>query len=100
MRYSSQVVLLLVLQLLGIAVLAAHAQARVSLLEEKRSIAKALELSDLVIATDCYSTRNPSIVDFSGCFRDMPTQLCYHASCTGFGRPRFEGFDTRLEVER
>lgn len=92
--------LILVLQLLSLAALTAHAQSRVAKLEEKRSLAKSLELSDLVIATDCYSTRNPSVVDFSGCFRDLPAQLCYHASCTGFGRPKFAGFDTRIEVER
>ena len=98
MRRSTQMVLLLALQLMGIALLAMHSDK--TPLEEKRAIARALELSDLAIATDCYSTRNPSIVDFSGCFRDMPAQLCYHASCTGFGRPRFAGFETSIEVER
>jgi hypothetical protein len=71
-----------------------------ALLQEKRSLSRALGLSDLAIATDCYSARNPSTVDFSGCFRDLPAQLCYHASCTGIGRPVFAGFDTRIEVER
>ena len=100
MRRSTKVVLLLALQLVCISVLSVHAESRVSALQEKRTIAEALELSDLVIATDCYSTRNPSLVDFSGCFRDMPTQLCYHASCTGLAPPKFAGFNTRLEVER
>jgi len=89
----------LLLQLLTFLLLASSEAPHV-LLEEKRSLSRALGLSDLSIATDCYSTRNPSTVDFSGCFRDMPAQLCYHASCTGFGRPVFAGFDTTIEVER
>ena len=100
MRRSTLALLLLALQLACIGVLWAHATLRASVLEEKRAIAEALELTDLSIATDCYSTRNPSVVDFSGCFRDMPAQLCYHASCTGFAPPRFAGFNTRLGVER
>ncbi len=93
------VTLLLLLQLITFALMAASQPAR-TVLEEKRSLSKALGLTDLSIATDCYSTRNPSTVDFSGCFRDLPAQLCYHASCTGFASPSFRGFGTRIEVER
>jgi hypothetical protein len=59
-----------------------------------------LGLTDLSIATDCYSTRNPSTVDMAGCFRDLPGAMCYHASCAGFSPPDFEGLGAPMEVER
>lgn len=88
------------LQLLILAGIGYHSISSGGKLEEKQALSTALGLTDLSIATDCYSTRNPSMMDASGCFRDLPSQLCYHASCSGYAPSRFIGYRTWIGVEK
>jgi len=97
LRPSTKILLLVFLEILALTGALAYSQ-KVDV-EGRAAVVKVLGLTDLFMSSDCYSTRNPSVVDFSGCFRDMPAQLCYHASCTALARPKFEGFNTTLEVE-
>ncbi len=98
MRPYQGLLLLLTAELLLLSAIAGYSYTRDFPLRYK--IASELKFTDLFIANDCYSVRTPAVVDFSGCFRDFPVQICYHASCTSLATPEFYGFSTTLEVEK
>lgn len=98
MRAYQWLLLLLTAQVLLLSAIAGYTYTRD--FPARYQTASYLKLTDLFIANDCYSVRNPAVVDFAGCFRDFPVQICYHASCTALAKPEFYGFSTRVEVER
>jgi len=97
MRYYHLLFATMVLEILALSAVTTHAYSK-GLTGERAKVVDVLGLTDLFLTSDCYSTRTPATIDFSGCFRDLPVQICYHASCTGYSRPQFQSINTTLEV--
>ena len=68
-------------------------------LEDTKKLVSITGVTDLSIATDCPSARNPSMSDGTTCFRDFPGSMCYHASCSGISPPYFYGIYKPMLVE-
>ena len=86
MRKSHMFLTFLFLALLLFGLMFFHAaagqQAAAAALEEKRSLVKKLELTDLCLFTEARYTRHPAVADLNTPFQDYPMSIEHYPSGT------------------